>query len=68
MKNAAAARHERYEYLSNERSDRTGGHVLDRESLWRLHRAACGLLLAIDGKPLPPDRMQQERARLQKYS
>jgi hypothetical protein len=62
--NAAAAKHERYEYLSNERSDRTGGH------LWteRVVETAPGrlrLLLAIDGKPLAPDRAQQERARLQ---
>jgi len=60
---AAAARHERYEYLSNERSNRTGGH------LWteRVVETAPGrvrLLLAVDGKPLTPAAMQQERARL----
>ncbi len=62
--NAAAAKHERYEYLSNERSDRTGGHVWTE----RVVETAPGrlrMLLAVDGKPLPPDRMQQERAKLQ---
>jgi hypothetical protein len=62
--NAAAAKHERYEYLSNERSDRTSGHVWTE----RVVETAPGrlrLLLAIDGKPLSPDQAQHERARLQ---
>lgn len=62
--NAAAAKHEHWEYLSNERSGRTGGH------LWteRVVETAPGrvrLLLGIDGKPLSPEQMQQERARVQ---
>lgn len=62
--NAAALHPDRYEYISNERSGRTGGH------LWteRVIETAPGrmrLLLAIDGKPLSPERMQQERARLE---
>jgi hypothetical protein len=62
--NAAAQRHERYEYLSNEKSDRTGGH------LWteRVVETAPGRLrlrLAVDGKPLSPEEQQAERARLQ---
>jgi hypothetical protein len=62
--NAAAQRHERYEYLSNEKSDRTGGH------LWteRVVETAPGRLrlrLAVDGKPLSPDELQAERSRLQ---
>jgi hypothetical protein len=61
--NAAAARHDRYEYISNERSGRTGGH------LWteRVIETAPGrvrLLLAEDGKPLSADRARQERARV----
>jgi hypothetical protein len=62
--NDAAARHDHYEYLSNERSDRTGGH------LWteRVVETAPGrlrLLLAVDGRPLTPNETQKERARLQ---
>ena len=54
---------ERYEYLSNERSDRTGGH------LWTEHvvetaQGRVRLLTAIDGQPLSPQRAQQERERL----
>jgi hypothetical protein len=61
--NAAAARHDRYEYISNERSGRTGGH------LWteRVVETAPGrmrLLLAEDGKPLSADRARQERDRI----
>jgi hypothetical protein len=61
--NAAAARHDRYEYISNERSGRTGGH------LWteRVVETAAGrvrLLLAEDGRPLSPERSLQERERL----
>lgn len=62
--NAAAAHPDRYEYTSNERSGRTGGH------LWteRVVETAPGrmrLLIAVDGRPLSPERTQQERARLQ---
>jgi hypothetical protein len=62
--NEAAARHDRYEYLSNERSDRTGGH------LWteRVVETAPGrvrLLLAVDGRALTPEETQKERAHLQ---
>jgi hypothetical protein len=61
--NAATARHEHWEYLSNERSGRTGGH------LWteRVVETAPGrvrLLLAEDGQPLTGDRLQKERDRL----
>jgi hypothetical protein len=53
----------KYMYLSEERSDRTGGH------LWteRVVQTGVGkvrLLLAEDGKPLSPDRQAAERARL----
>ena len=58
-----AAHHDRYEYLLQERSDRTGGH------LWteRVVETSVGhvrLLLAEDGKPLSAAREQQEHARL----
>jgi hypothetical protein len=62
--NAAAAKAERYEYISNERSGRTGGH------LWteRVIETAPGrmrMLIAEDGRPLPPARAQQERNRIE---
>jgi hypothetical protein len=53
----------KYMYLSEERSERTGGH------LWteRVVETAAGkvrLLLAEDGKPLSPERQTAEMARL----
>ncbi len=62
--NAAAAAHERYEYLSNERSGRTGGH------LWteRVVETAPGrvrLLTAVDGRPLTAEQAQREQERLE---
>src|ERR1700744_4425486 len=53
----------KYMYLSEERSDRTGGH------LWgeRVVETAVGkvrLLLAEDGKPLSPERIAAEKAKL----
>jgi hypothetical protein len=62
--NEAAAKHEHYLYMSNERSDRTGGHLWT-EKVIETAPGRIRLLLAIDGKPLPTDRMQQERARVQ---
>lgn len=62
--NAAAARHEHWEYMSNERSGRTGGHVWTE----RVVETAPGRvrqLVGIDGKPLTPEQMQREIARLQ---
>ena len=54
---------DRYLYLSNERSDRTGGH------LWteRVAETPAGhvrLLLAEDGRPLSAERAREERTRL----
>jgi hypothetical protein len=62
--NSASARHERWEYISNERSGRTNGH------LWteRVVETAPGrlrLLLGVDGRPLTPQETEQERARLE---
>jgi len=53
----------RYSYLSQERSDRTGGH------LWTEHVVETKLgkirfLIAEDGVPLNPDRAAAERARM----
>jgi len=54
---------ERYEYQSNERSDRTGGHLWTEEvvetSVGRLR-----LLSAVDGVPISAERALQERDRL----
>jgi len=53
----------KYMYLSEERSERTGGHVWTE----RVVETAIGkvrLLLAEDGKPLSPQRQAAERARL----
>ncbi len=54
---------ERYEYESDERSDRTGGHLWTEQvvetSVGRLR-----LLTAVDGVPISPARVQQERDRL----
>jgi hypothetical protein len=52
-----------YEFVLNERSDRTGGH------LWTEHVVETGvgrvrLLVAEDGKPLSPERAAAERAKL----
>lgn len=52
-----------YEYWSEERSDRTGGH------LWREHIVETGkgkirFLVEEDGKPLSPERSAAERKRL----
>jgi hypothetical protein len=58
-----AAHRDRYEFLSNERSERTGEH------LWteRVVETASGrvrLLMAVDGKPLSAEEEQKEHDRL----
>jgi hypothetical protein len=55
--------HARYEYISNESSDRTGGHLWT-ERVVETYAGRVRLLLAEDGKPLSADRVQRERARL----
>src|SRR5580698_5858168 len=62
--NAAAAHPERYEYISNERSARTGGHLWT-ERVVETPPGRMRFLLAVDGIPLPPERLQQERARIE---
>jgi hypothetical protein len=62
--NAAAERHEHWEYMSNERSGRTGGHVWTE----RVVETAPGrvrLLLGIDGRPLTAEQRQHEVERVQ---
>jgi hypothetical protein len=54
---------ERYEYLSNERSDRTGGHYWT-ERVVETAQGRVRLLTAIDNKPLAPQQEKQERDRL----
>jgi hypothetical protein len=57
------SRNDRYEFLSNERSDRTGGHMWTERVAW-IAGGNVRLLLAVDGVPLPRAREQQERVRL----
>ena len=60
----AAAQHvEHYMYLSQERSDRTGGHLWT-EKVVETSLGKVRLLLAEDGRPLSPERIAQERGRL----
>jgi len=59
----SAARHERYEYLSVERSDRTGGHAWT-ERVVETSQGKVRLLLAEDGMPITAERTAQERGRL----
>jgi len=62
--NDAADRHELWEYLSNERSGRTGGHLWT-ERVVETVPGRMRRLIAEDGKPLSPERDQAERARLE---
>ncbi|HZL26646.1 MAG TPA: hypothetical protein VFC39_08960, partial [Acidobacteriaceae bacterium] len=50
-------------YLSNERSERTGGRLWT-ERIVETPFGRVRLLLAVDGKPISPERMKQERDRL----
>jgi hypothetical protein len=61
--NASAARQEHWQYLSTERSGRTGGHLWT-ERVVETTPGRMRLLLAIDGQPLTPQAMQKERARV----
>ena len=53
----------KYMYLSEERSDRTGGHLW-RERVVETEMGKVRLLLAEDGKPLSPGRVAAEKAKL----
>ena len=61
--NAATHERGRYLYLNQERSERTGGHLWTEwgaETNWGKVR----YVVAEDGHPLPPDRVDKEKARL----
>ncbi len=53
----------KYMYLSEERSERTGGHLWT-ERVVETEQGKVRLLLAEDGKPLSPERQQAEKAKL----
>ena len=59
-----ALRHpNRYAYISEERSDRTGGHLW-REKVVETGAGKVRMLLDEDGRPLRPERVAAERGRL----
>jgi hypothetical protein len=59
----SASKHERYSYMSNERSDRTGGHMWT-EKVVETGEGRVRFLEAEDGTPLSAERVGAERARL----
>jgi hypothetical protein len=61
--NEAEQHRERYEYVSEERSERTGGHLW-RERVAETSVGKVRYLLAVDGQPLTGDKLAVERARL----
>ena len=63
QENEAEQHRERYEYLSEERSERTGGHLW-RELVAETSAGKVRYLLAVDGQPLTGDKLAAERARL----
>lgn len=58
-----SAHRDRYEFVSNERSDRTGEHVWT-ERVVETNQGRVRFLLAIDGKPLTEEEEAKERGRL----
>jgi hypothetical protein len=59
-----AAQHvDHYAYLSQERSDRTGGHLWT-EKVVETNLGKVRMLLAEDGQPLSPERIAEQRAQL----
>ncbi len=61
--NDPAEHRNRYMYLSEERSDRTGGHLW-RERVVETSMGKVRLLLAEDGRPLSAERAAAEKAKL----
>ncbi len=59
----AAQHRDHYEYISKERSDRTGGHLWT-EKVVETNAGKVRMLLDEDGQPLSVDRIAQERGRL----
>lgn len=62
--NTAEQHRGKYIYVSEERSERTGGHLW-REQVAETSVGKVRLLVAEDGKPLSSDRAAAERARLE---
>jgi hypothetical protein len=60
---AAMVRKDRYEYLSQEKSDRTGGHLW-REKVVETAQGKVRFLVAEDNQPLSPERIAVERGHL----
>jgi hypothetical protein len=58
-----AAHKDRYEFLSNERSDRTGGQMWT-ERVAEIKQGRVRYLVAVDGKPLTLEQDRVERGRL----
>ena len=56
----------KYMYLSEERSERTGGHLWT-ERVVETPMGKVRLLLAEDGKPLSPERQAAEKAQIEEY-
>jgi hypothetical protein len=61
--NLAILHKDRYQYLSNERSERTGGHLWT-EKVVETDAGKVHFLLSEDGQPLNPERIAEERGRL----
>jgi hypothetical protein len=61
--NDPAEHRNKYMYLSEERSERTGGHLW-KERVVETAMGKVRLLLEEDGKPLSPERMAAERSKL----
>ncbi|MBB5317510.1 hypothetical protein [Tunturibacter empetritectus] len=61
--NDPAEHRNRYMYVSEERSDRTGGHLW-RERVVETSAGKVRMLLAVDGSPLSAERAAAERERL----
>jgi hypothetical protein len=59
----AAAHKDNYMYLSNERSERTGGRLWT-ERVVETPSGRVRFLLAVDSTPIPPAQVKQERDRL----
>ena len=61
--NVAILHKDHYEYVSSERSDRTGGHLWN-EKVVETNAGKIRFLLAEDGQPLSPGRIAVERGKL----
>ncbi len=59
-----SAHRDRYEFVSKERSERTGGHLWT-ERVVETSQGRVRRLIAVDGQPVSAERDHQERARLQ---